>query len=244
MDKKTLKALQRHDLVEISDAGRRRVFAEIASKVEADQLDRVRQLIVGDETSAKIPGIVRREDNDPRPGMIPVGFVSPFRLEGNRMRIAAFVAQADINALISPTAVLRRPFVARTPCLKALADIAVMAGRLGLEMGVWGSAALEVYTGLPFTDAGSDLDLLIEGTEVEVMRDFQSKAMKIAEQWKCKTDVEVALPSGYGVKLAELFLSTETILAKGLHDVTLLPKQAVYSMLNNKGQKKYKDMEE
>ena len=127
MDKKTLKALQRHDLVEISDAGRRRVFAEIAARIGSDQLDKVRHLIVGDETSAKIPGIVRREDNDPRPGMIPVGFVSPFRLEGNRMRIAAFVAQADINALISPTAVLRRPFVARTPCLKALADIAVMA---------------------------------------------------------------------------------------------------------------------
>ncbi len=226
-----MREIQRHDLLEIAEAGRRIAFENVARELRGERLEQVRQVIMGSEGVRLIPGIVRREEVEPVPGMIPVGFASPWRLDGNRLRIAAFVPPQSVQALITPWQVLNRPFIARTPCLKALAEIVAVAGGLKLEMGVWGSAALEIFTGLEYTHEKSDLDLLLGVSSVEVLRFLNEQAVDIANKWNTRVDFEIELPSGYGVKLLELFSQTHTVLAKGLNDVVLLEKQNVLSML-------------
>lgn len=231
-----MKELRRHDLLEIDDEGRRSAFELAALELSGERLEQVRQIILGESEVSQIPGIVRREEAEPVPGMIPVGFASPWRLEGTRLRIAAFVSPQSVQARITPWQVLNRPFIARTPCLKALAEIRALAGELKQEMGVWGSAALEIFTGLEYTHEKSDLDLLLGLASAEGLHFFNEQAVAIANKWNTRVDFEVELPSGHGVKLLELFAQTHTVLAKGLNDVVLLEKHSVLAMLENQEQ--------
>lgn len=223
----------RHDLLEISDEGRQAAFDLVSRNAGQEHLDLIRQIIVGEEGIARIPGIARREDDNQIPGLIPVGFASPGHIDGNRLRVAAFVPPESVQAQITPYHILNRPFIRRTPCLKALAAIAVVAGELKLEMGVWGSAALEIFTGLTYTHENSDLDLLLKLAPLEVMQAFLEKAVGTAGHYGCRADVEVSLPSGYGVKLQELVADTHTVLAKGLNDVVLLEKKDLLAIMKN-----------
>ncbi len=213
--------------MEISDQGRRLAFERVAPSLPLHEFELVKQLIIGTPGGVKIPGIVRREDGKQIPDTIPVGFSSPFRIEGNRLRIAGFVPTSAVIQVVSPFAVIDRGFVPRTPCLKALVEILSVAGELGLKLGVWGSAALEIFTGLQYTDEASDLDLLVGMTRMDTIRTFTDSLSEIARAFHCKVDAELDLCSGYGVKVAELFMPTDTVLAKGLNDVILLPKQDI-----------------
>ncbi|WP_268747891.1 malonate decarboxylase holo-[acyl-carrier-protein] synthase [Pelosinus fermentans] len=219
--------MRRHDLVEISDQGRELAFERVAPHLPPREFELVKQLIIGTPGGIKIPGIVRREDRKQIPDTIPVGFSSPFRIDGNRLRIAGFVPTSAVIQVVSPFAVIDREFFLRTPCLNALVEVLAVAGELGLKLGVWGSSALEIFTGLQYTDEASDLDVLVGMTRLDTIRTFTNRLAEIARTFHCKVDAELELNSGYGVKVAELFMHTDTVLAKGLNDVILLPKHDI-----------------
>ena len=46
-------------------------------------------------------------------------------------------------------------------------------------------------------------------------------------------DFELDLPNGYGVKLAEMFMETQTVLGKSLEDVSLLNRKDVMQYLKS-----------
>ena len=46
-------------------------------------------------------------------------------------------------------------------------------------------------------------------------------------------DFELDLPNGYGVKLAEIFMETQTVLGKSLEDVSLLNRKDVMQYLKS-----------
>jgi phosphoribosyl-dephospho-CoA transferase len=211
----------------MSDQGRQSAFERVAPSLPLYEIELVKQLITGTLAGVKIPGIVRREDGKQIPDTIPVGFSSPSRIAGNRLRIAGFVPASEVIQLVSPFTVIDRGFDPRTPCLKALVEIRSVAGELGIKLGVWGSAALEIYTGLQYMDEASDLDLLIGMTRLDTIQTFTDRISEITRKFHCKVDLELDLFSGYGVKVAELFMHTDTVLAKGLNNVILLPKQDI-----------------
>lgn len=207
-------------------------FDTVAPSLAMHQKELVKQLIVGTLGQVKIPGIVRREDGKQIPDAIPVGFSSPFRIDGNRLRIAGFVQKKEVIQVVSPFEVIGQDFAPRTPCLKALVEILPLAAELKLKLGVWGSAALEIFTGLKYTDEVSDLDLLVGMNGIDRIRTFSDKLSEVAKEFHCNLDAELDLDVGYGVKVSELFMDSEMVLAKGLHEVIFLPRRAILDRMS------------
>jgi phosphoribosyl-dephospho-CoA transferase len=188
------------------------------------------KLITEGYDGVKIPGVVRREDYEGIQDAIPVGFSLPSLVEGNRIRIAGFIPPKEIVRTSSPYQVLQADFSSRTACLKALAEMKSAAMEMGIKLGVWGSAGLEIYTGLPYTHVSSDLDLLIGIADLQCILSFVEYAFTLGQRHCCRVDIELDLPSGYGVKVLELMEGTDFILGKGLNGVELMRRSSVLEM--------------
>ena len=231
MDQKKIVDVQRHDLLEITDWGRKAALDLALSSMPGSDGEQFRKVIMGGLGETKVPGIARREESQMKPGYIPVGFASAWRVAGNRIRIPAFVPVETVIRIVQPQQVMRMPCEPRTPCLKAFKEIGLLADDRGLEMGVWGSSALEIFTGLPYTDESSDLDLIVGTLPLEVMREYWESIRKVGQKCQCSIDVEISLPNGFGVKLAEVLSNSHSVLGKGLQDVILLDREEIMTLL-------------
>lgn len=219
--------LKRHYLVDLTAQGRQATY-DFLPKEAKDDL--VKALLFNE----KIPGIMRRvETGLPLSGWVALGFSSPQRYQPqyNRLRVPVLAPRIAIKKVTTPYQVLQKPFQARTPCLQALREISELARRWQIELGVWGSAGLEIYTGLSYTDGASDLDLLIKSRSFAVLQKFYLALQEISQKYNCLVDTELDLPNGYGVKLAELFMHTTTILGKSMKGVKLFPQNIILEML-------------
>ncbi len=224
---------KRHTLVDISDAGRAAALADHADGEGGRMVTREQaaQVLLAEKAGARIPGIVRRPDRTVPAACVPVGFCSPWVGPEGRLRIAAVVSRAEVLRVTSPYALLGSPLPERTPSLRALAVAQRLAGRLGLVLGAWGSAALEIYTGLPYTHQGSDLDLLVAPAPREALACFMGEIRGLEERYALRVDVELDLPAGYGVQLKELLGEGRMVIGKSFADVALLPRAHVLSQL-------------
>ncbi|MGM9583719.1 MAG: malonate decarboxylase holo-[acyl-carrier-protein] synthase [Phascolarctobacterium sp.] len=224
MDKTQIK---RHNLVFVSQRGKDKIWQELAPKYQGNELELVRDVLQG---SRSIPGFIRRDDE--RPGCVAIGFVHQKRLQGNRIRIAAFTELQDIDAIMNPYEVMqRKAFTVEEPthCIETVLKLYALADKFDLQVGVLGSAALELATGLPYTDEASDVDLLLKPAPYERLLDFY----RTAKENFCDVpmDFELDLPNGYGVKLAEVFMDTKTVLGKSLDNVDILSRKDVMKFL-------------
>lgn len=225
MDKTQLK---RHNLVFVSQRGKDKIWDEISQNYQGKALELVRDVLKGDYN---IPGFVRRDDA--RPNAVAIGFVHQRRLQGNRIRIAAFTEMKDIDGIMTPYEVMqRKAFTVEEPthCIQTILDLYRLADQFDLHIGVLGSAALELITGLPYTDEASDVDILLKPAPYEKLLDFYRTAKENFED--IPLDFELDLPNGYGVKLAEVFMGTKTVLGKSLDNVEILQRKDLLQFLN------------
>lgn len=225
MDKAQL--MKRHNLVFVSQKGKDKIWQEIAPKYQGEALELVRDILQG---TPNIPGFVRRSEE--RPGSIAIGFVHQRRIQGNRIRVAAFTEMQDIDTIMTPYEVMqRKAFTVEEPthCIETIIKLYDLADKFDLHVGVLGSAALELATGLPYTDEASDVDLLLKPAPYDKLLDFYRTAK---ENFKdIPLDFELDLPNGYGVKLAEIFMDTKTVLGKSLDNVDLLYRKDIMKFL-------------
>lgn len=224
MDKTQLK---RHNLVFISQAGKDKIWEEISAQYQGEELSMVRDVLLGDND---IPGFVRRSDE--RPEEIALGFVHPQRINGNRIRIAAFTGAEDVEIVMTPYEVMQRKvFTVKeaTHCIETILALYALADDFDLQIGVLGSAALELATGLPYTDEASDVDILLKPAPYDRLLDFYRTAKENFSD--IPLDFELELPNGYGVKLAEVFMDTKTLLGKSLDNVNLLYRKDIMQYL-------------
>lgn len=197
-------------------------------------------LLLPGKTGVRIPGIVRREESAPRSGSVAIGFCGQTPDEKGRLRLATFVNPEDMLRVTSPYELLSHSIPLRTPSTRALAAVAASAGALGMDIGVWGSAALELYTGLPYTHNGSDLDLLVAAAPHEALCSFLQYIKKLEERFALRIDTEVDLPNGFGVHLKELLGTGRTVIGKSFTGVELFPREQIladlpHQLINVKG---------
>ncbi|MGM9568878.1 MAG: malonate decarboxylase holo-[acyl-carrier-protein] synthase [Phascolarctobacterium sp.] len=224
MDKTQLK---RHNLVFVSQKGKDRIWQELAPQYQGEALELVHDVLQGD---FNIPGFVRRSDE--RPEEVAIGFVHHRRIQGNRIRIGAFTEMLDVETIMTPYEVMQRKAFtveASTHCIETILELYKMADQFDLQIGVLGSAALELVTGLPYTDEASDVDILLKPAPYEKLLDFYRTAKENFED--IPLDFELDLPNGYGVKLAEIFMETKTVLGKSLDNVDLLYRKDIMQYL-------------
>ena len=91
---------------------------------------------------------------------------------------------------------------------------------------------MEIATELPFTNSDSDLDLLVTGLSLERLQEFYAELQAIGRRFQVDIDLETELANGYGIKTAELFQPTQTVLGKSLQDVQILKKETVLEILS------------
>lgn len=226
--------LKRHHLLDLTDHARREILEELTAAATGDPASRVRfaRVLLPEQAGARIPGVVRREEGATRPGRIPAGFSAPLADQGGRLRIAAFVDPDQILRITNPFELLSTTAVTvRNKATAALGIAREHARTWNLELGVWGSVAQELYTGLPCTHQDSDLDLLVRPACREVLRRFLSAIGSIEQQLGLRVDVELDLPDGYGVQLKELFGPGRAILGKSVIEVALLSREQVLAAL-------------
>lgn len=228
--------LKRHNLIEITRSGREWALKQLRqSKDYTVRQDIAEELILEGINSRQIPGIIRREENEGIDGAVPVGFTSPYLIEGRRLRIPAFVPEKEIKRIVTPYEVINYSTdISRSNCLQALNACIKALSKFDVKLGVWGSAGLEMYTELPYTHNKSDLDLLMTVKESGVINKVYEAISSIEGNYDCKIDVELDLPSGYGVKLKEMFLGTSEVLGKGLYDVKMFPRESIIKLLGGK----------
>jgi hypothetical protein len=89
---------------------------------------------------------------------------------------------------------------------------------------VWGSASLEVVTGLYYTDDTSDLDLIVRGYGPEELLELARTTRAFEDAYDIRIDVEIELSTGYAINLKEYAADEEMVLAKGITGVELLER--------------------
>ncbi len=223
---------KRHTLLDISDTGREEILSELAgdSPLLREQLG---DILLPEKAGARIPGIIRREETAPRPSSVALGFCGPSAGTEGRLRVGAFVKPEDVLLVTTPYQLLSssRPIPNRTASTRALAAASDQALSLGLTLGVWGSAAQEIYTGLPYTHNDSDLDLLVAAAPPKVLSRFLEHIKKLETCFAFRIDVEVDLSSGFGINLKELFGQSLTVIGKGLNSVELFQREDILAVL-------------
>jgi phosphoribosyl-dephospho-CoA transferase len=224
---------KRHTLVDISDAGRESILAELAGNYINSPVLREKFgcVLLPELAGARVPGIVRREDSTPRSGYVPVGFSEPVSVGEERLRIAAFARVEDVVKVTSPYEIMLLPIPRRTASTEALIAAKAHAESLALVLGVWGSVAMELYTGLPCTNKDSDLDLMVASASEEKLSSFMIEIEAIAEHFGLRVDVELDLPNGYGMQLKELLGQGRAVLGKSITGVTLFPRVQILAEL-------------
>ena len=225
-------SLKRHVLLDVTDSARQRLVDAFAATVGTDVNRRsYAQILLPQRAGARIPGIVRRDETGQAGDRIPVGFSSPSHAIDGRLRLAAFVDGADIIRITTPYDLSIDNFAERNNCLKALAVCRDVADAFDLDIGVWGSAALELYSGLPYTHDESDLDLLVAPAPQTVLGAFLERINAVENRFGLRVDVEVDLVCGYGVHLKELLGHGRTLLGKSRIEVALLTRAQVLAAL-------------
>jgi phosphoribosyl-dephospho-CoA transferase len=228
---------KRHDLLDISISGRKRIFEELATDhaVGEELRNKYTHILLPRTDGSGFPGIVRREESFRVKGVIPVGFCGPVYLNGSRLRLATFVKPDEVVTRTTPYDLLERDSVSvHNASTRALNDVMIHARRLGITLGVWGSMALELYTGLMCTHENSDLDLLVGAAPLNVLSQFLNKVVTLESSLGLRIDVELDLPNGYGVHLKEIFGGGRTVMGKSFMDVNLFHREKLLATLPKK----------
>ncbi len=177
----------------------------------------------------RIPGIVRRQESK-RDGYVEVGFSSPRYFDGVRYRVSASVPIADINEVVTPFEVMKTAISGnKIPNKNIISRLYSLACDNEISVGLLGSYALQAVTELDYTNATSDIDLIVQGNS-EAFSIYATHIREVEKHFCLKTDTEARIPVAvdcgtsvhYDVKLYELLTESKYIMGKGISDVALL----------------------
>jgi phosphoribosyl-dephospho-CoA transferase len=211
---------RRHDLVWLSDEGKRYALRHAHGCIPRVNDDAVQALLFA---SPPVPAIVRRQDAAEE-GLLGVGFSFPCIIDGLRLRMASAVPPDCVIKSKTPFDIANGG-KKNAPNGVALEALVEAGGRYHTRVGCFGSAALQMATGLPYLNRNSDLDVYLrhEGTWEELELFFRA-LLEIERGAGVKIDAEIEYLGKYGVKLRELFGNGATVMGKGLYETALLPK--------------------
>lgn len=168
----------------------------------------------------RLPAITRRY---PAAGkLVPVGVSLPVRIESARCRMASYVPLHEVREIITPWQAVKKCAEMPCPAGNFIDDLLDASACCDLDVGVFGSAALQAVTGLPYLHGGSDLDLVVRGRWPEKLRRFEVILRQTENRHGIRADVEFDIGNGYYIKLRELLSGGETVLAKGRQTPELL----------------------
>ncbi|MDF3812453.1 MULTISPECIES: malonate decarboxylase holo-[acyl-carrier-protein] synthase [Rhodopseudomonas] len=182
--------------------------------------------------SEAVPGIICAAKGPLPRGYLQLGVSFPFRDDGSRVRASFALPPKRIGKAHSPYEVFGRLQGDAFEGAAALNSLRALCESHGVEVGLFGSAALQILTGLPYLETNSDVDAVVRPTSYAKLRLVHAGLCDLRDEYKRKFDVEVTLPNGAGVKLNELMSSKTTVLGRGIDGVRLLDWAATVRALD------------
>lgn len=221
-------ALTRHVMIDIDAAHRRFVADALGEGLlpmhrRPGVIDRIRELFLAE----RIPGIVCAPKAPLPEGWMWIGVSFPLREDGVRVRSAVALPRAAVGGIHTPWDVIGRIASGTFPAAEELLSLAALGRAHGVAVGLFGSAALQALTGLPYLEARSDVDAVVVARSSAGLRSFHSALAGFATQYNRKYDVEVAAPGGLGIKLTELVSDVTAVVGRGINGVRLVDRHRV-----------------
>ena len=217
---------QRHDLVFLSARGQQWAWERRERGLPEDE--RWRKLFF------TLPGICRAPVEELGEEMAALGFSTPVRAEGNRVRFASHAPREEILRIVTPWEISRLLARLPEPAGPVLKELDSAARELGISLGIFGSAALQAVTGYEYLHSQSDLDIVITPASREQLTKFHRELKDIARRYGRPFDAELKLSETCYIKLHELMSGTKTILAKGTAAPQLLSSQSIWDAMTAK----------
>lgn len=164
---------------------------------------------------------------------VPVGFQSCVRYNGIRFRVAVDVAVAGIIKCSTPWDTASMPL----PGGKVFQILDRLHKKNnGVDIGVWGSAALEIFTGMKYTDENSDLDIICRCRDLLPLMELYDTINQMEITENVRIDAEIVLPGkeSESVLMKELFSgNTEDMLVRTGDRVLLIKRSNILSLFGN-----------
>lgn len=179
-----------------------------------------------------LPAICTGYRSPEDPTLLRVGFSFPERVQGMRQRIASYVSAGNIISVCTPWEIARyrdRLEGRMGDFFRSLYDT---ADALSLRLGVFGSTAMQLATGLPYLHDASDLDLVLDHASEDTARAFACELAVCEERFSLRADVELRLDAACYAKLKELCSDQLTVLTKGGDEPKLISRRMAWDNLS------------
>ncbi|MBZ4020869.1 malonate decarboxylase holo-[acyl-carrier-protein] synthase [Rhodobacter sp. TJ_12] len=223
----------RHTLAYIEDAARETLLPALLAALPApmrysDMQDLVTEVFIED----RIPGIVCRPTGAVPEGGGQLGFAFPFRMGAARVRSAVPVAAGQVTSYVTPWEVMALAQMlgdTAHPVIAALEDI---GHRTGVQIGLIGSLAMKIVTGLGYLRPDSDIDIVLRAEDPLMLEAAQADLQMLSARTGLRIDAEVVLPEGTGVKLSELLSAADAVLGKTISGVELISRNRLSEIMS------------
>lgn len=222
------RALDRHDLVWLAPAAARTAQPDGACAAADPDSDPNTGRLLADWVASGHPLIVARQHGELGPAQIRLGLALPPAL--GKRRLAFRVGRADIVRSMPPPALSAANFDALPADWQALlATLLGMPAIMSTAPRIYGSAALQMTTGLACLGAESDLDLLLTPPDwATALAACCALTALDAPQRRPRLDGEIRNGAGEAVAWRELAADARQLLVK-THAAVRLVGRAAYA---------------
>lgn len=183
------------------------------------------------------PAVVRRSDPEPGKNILYLGLTAPpDQHTGVKIRIPFSVCTEDIVRFGAPLAIIGAESALPLAWHSVFSELSDAATSSKLEFRVYGSAAMQAITGLPYLGAASDIDLLFYPLTNAQLHQGLNLLYLYAK--RLPLDGEIVFPSGRAVAWKECAQALENpdrarVLAKSLLRLDLVHVADLLAELEN-----------
>lgn len=213
----------RHNLVFLTAGALTKLIEQVNTRLSLSAIEHSKWAIA--LRQGLIPGIIRRGCAAELAAGIPIGISLPVRVAQQRVRVAAVIAVNEIMHRLTPYQVANLDFDPITASLQVCRQL--IDKYSADNLGIWGSNALQIVTGLNYTDHLSDVDMLTNRIDKHNWQQLYRDIQRLEDKYQLRVDIEITLPNGYGINLKEYFNQTKWVLGKSVSDVVLIDKKTL-----------------
>ncbi|PTV95779.1 phosphoribosyl-dephospho-CoA transferase [Rhodobacter aestuarii] len=223
----------RHTLVYVDDAARKVLLPALLDSLPAPmRYPALEAQVGGIFLKDRIPGIACRPTGPVPKGGGQLGFSFPIRLEEQRVRAAVAVSVDQVTAGVTPWEVMGLAEMLGDTAHPVIPALSAICDETGCKIGLIGSLAMQVVTGLRYLRPGSDVDIVVRGKALDSLMDFHAELGALSARTGLKIDAEVELSGSIGVKLSELVSSADQVLGKTISGVELISRNRLSEIMS------------
>ncbi len=207
---------KRHDLLYFSIDARKEVLSTL-KEINEDMVNII--------LNKNIPAIVSRQEFC-KENHIQCGFTSPKIYENGRFRIGLELLKSNIERHYTPFQLINNAKI--IPKEKIVFALIELGEQTGFNVGFFGSFAMEIITGIKYTNEKSDIDIYIRGKSENLdFIKFYNGVLQLEKKFNIKIDGEIEIKEVFGVKIKEICSKQKTVLAKGINSVEIISKEEI-----------------